>query len=114
MFGTEDNKFNNLCALISKFGDNCSLDLFCFPGSIMNLEDLKSPFILSGGSINMYENSSSSQISTLYYDAYRVVTRKTVFRVELVCRASSGIIIRAIGLNHILKVRRTIELNSLN
>lgn len=61
-------------------GNNTTMDLFCIvqKGTVL-VEDLKRPFLLSGGSVHFYEAEDCA--SEFYYDVYRCITRLTVFKV---------------------------------
>jgi hypothetical protein len=113
-FESIDNKFKNLGHLVNDSGNNSTMDLFCVvpQGGAVQFEDIKHPFLLSGGSVYLY--SANDNTSELYYDVYRCITRLTAFKVEITCFTGVGLRVGSLAYGHYLKHKNKVNLNSLN
>lgn len=80
-FESPDNCFKNIGHIMNDSGNNTTMDWFCVVelGKNIQFEDIKHPFVLSGGTVNLY--LAADNPSALYYDVYRCMTRLTVFKV---------------------------------
>lgn len=65
------------------------MDFFGILKNSLDFESLKQPFVLSGGSIFIYDRPNN--YSELYYDLFRVISRTTAFKTEIKCITGPGI-----------------------